>query len=91
MSLLRPSQTGIDIVDDLGVNILEKVVTRSELYTAQEVFVSGTSAEVTPIVEIDGIEITKGAGVITRRIAAYYNKVVTGKISRYRNWLTPVY
>lgn len=83
--------TLIRIVGDLGINVLENDITRSELYTAEEVFVSGTAAEVSPIVEIDGFEITEGAGEITTRIASHYREVVTGEISKYRNWLTAVY
>ncbi|MEL9990298.1 MAG: branched-chain amino acid transaminase [Thermoproteus sp.] len=81
--------TVIALAGDLGIPLLEKSITREELYTAEEAFFVGTAAEVTPIIEIDGRPL--GKGPITQKIAEAYRRVVTGKEEKYSRWLTPVY
>ena len=84
--------TVITIARDLGLTVTEKRITREELYTADEVFFTGTAAEVTPVINIDGRVIGNGEpGPITLKIKSYYMDVVHGKVSKYRNWLTPIY
>lgn len=83
--------TIIKLAQELGYNLIEEDMTRDELYTADEVFLCGTSCEIAPIVEIDGAPITNGVGKITARIASYYLDVVTGKVPKYRSWVTTVY
>ena len=64
---------------------------RTELYSADEAFLCGTMAEITPISEIDGIVYNEGKpGPITSKIAQYYHQIVKGKIAKYENWLTRV-
>ncbi len=73
----------------LGVEVVEKRLLLSELYKADEVFMVGTAAEVSPVVEIDGFTIGDGnPGRITRRIQDLYEDVVRGKVDRYKYWLT---
>ncbi|NPB08287.1 MAG: branched-chain-amino-acid transaminase [Aquificae bacterium] len=77
---------------ELVVEVVERPIARSELYTADEVFLTGTAAEITPVVEIDNRKIGKGEiGEITKQLQEIYFRAVRGKINRYRNWLTPVY
>ncbi len=84
--------TVIEIAKDLGLNVIEKRITREELYTADEVFLTGTAAEITPVVDIDGRVIGDGKpGPITLKIRNYYMDIVHGKVDKYRHWLTPVY
>ncbi|WP_367834362.1 aminotransferase class IV [Vulcanisaeta sp. JCM 16159] len=84
--------TVITIARDLGLTVIEKRITREELYTADEVFFTGTAAEVTPVVNIDGRVIGNGEpGPITLKVRSYYIDAVHGKVSKYMSWLTPVY
>lgn len=76
---------------ELGVEVAERRIRREELYTADEAFFTGTAAEVAPIVEVDGRRIGTGeAGPITRALMRLYREVVTGKVERYRGWITEV-
>ena len=84
--------TIMTIARDLGLTVIERRITREELYTADEVFFVGTAAEVTPVINIDGRVIGNGEpGPITIKIRNYYMDVVHGRIDKYRDWLTPVY
>ncbi len=84
--------TVITIARDLGLTVTEKRITREELYTADEVFFTGTAAEVTPVVNIDGRVIGNGEpGPIALKVRSYYMDVVHGRVSKYKNWLTPIY
>jgi len=74
-----------------GLSLVERAVTRNELYAADEVFFTGTAAEVTPIGEIDGYKIGKSApGPITKRLADDFEKAVRGELKQYERWLTYV-
>lgn len=77
---------------DLGIQMEERPLTREEIYTADEVFLVGTAAEITPVVEVDGRPIGPGEpGPITTKIADLYSSVVRGRSEKYLSWLTPVY
>ncbi|CCC80810.1 branched-chain amino acid transaminase [Thermoproteus tenax] len=82
-------ETVITLAGELGIHVLEKSISREELYTADEAFFVGTAAEVTPIVEIDGRPLPRGP--ITERLARKYREVVLGQDEKYLGWLTPVY
>nr|5CE8_A Chain A, Branched-chain amino acid aminotransferase [Thermoproteus uzoniensis 768-20]5CE8_B Chain B, Branched-chain amino acid aminotransferase [Thermoproteus uzoniensis 768-20]5CE8_C Chain C, Branched-chain amino acid aminotransferase [Thermoproteus uzoniensis 768-20]6THQ_A Chain A, Branched-chain-amino-acid aminotransferase [Thermoproteus uzoniensis 768-20]6THQ_B Chain B, Branched-chain-amino-acid aminotransferase [Thermoproteus uzoniensis 768-20]6THQ_C Chain C, Branched-chain-amino-acid  len=82
-------ETVISIAGDLGIPLLEKSITREELYAADEAFFVGTAAEITPIIEIDGRVLQRGP--ITQKIAETYRRIVLGKEEKYLPWLTPVY
>lgn len=80
---------------DLGLRVSSQRLTRDELYCADEVFLCGTAAEITPVVEIDGRRIGRerresGVGRITRQIQEAYLDVAHGRDARYLDWLTPV-
>ncbi len=83
--------TIMNISSDIGLHVTERFVHREELYTADELFFGGTAAEVTPILEVDGMVISGGVpGEVTENLAKLYNDTVTGKIEKYRKWLSPV-
>ena len=76
---------------DLGLEIIQKRITRDEVYIADEAFFTGTAAEVTPIRELDRIEIGQGSrGPITEKIQSSFFDIVNGRNESYRHWLTPV-
>ncbi|MDS0256172.1 branched-chain-amino-acid transaminase [Thermoplasmatales archaeon AK] len=80
------------ISQDMGMEVSERLMLRDDLYLADEVFFCGTAAEVTPVVEIDGIKIGDGKpGEITRKLGQKLSEAATGKTERYMKWLTPVY
>ncbi len=79
------------IAADLGLKVVEKRITRDEIYIADEAFFTGTAAEVTPIRELDRIEIGMGSrGPITEKIQAAFFDIVGGRNPKYADWLTPV-
>ena len=74
------------IAGDLGIPVVEKVMTRADLYTAEEMFCSGTAAEVTPVREIDERVIGE-PGPITLSIQQKYFEIVRGEDEKYSDWL----
>jgi branched-chain amino acid aminotransferase len=83
--------TIFSICKDLGIEIREKSITRDEIYIADEAFFSGTAAEVTPIRELDRIEIGSGSrGPITEKIQSAFFDIVNGRNPKYAHWLTKV-
>jgi branched-chain amino acid aminotransferase len=76
------------IAQDLGHTVVEKALIRSDLYLADELFMCGTAAEVTPIRSIDDHEI--GVGPVTRQVQEAYLATVRGKSERWAQWLEPV-
>ena len=81
----------IQIARDLGFEVVERDLARAELYLADEVFVSGTAAELTPLREIDDHAIGDGRpGEITRAVQAAFEDALHGRSERYREWLDPV-
>ncbi len=75
------------IATDLGIPVIERPLLRDELYTADEVFLTGTAAEVTPVSEIDKRKISKGAGPITKKLQKEFFSIVEGKNEKYSKWL----
>ncbi|MBB3640322.1 MULTISPECIES: branched-chain amino acid transaminase [Variovorax] len=87
--------TILHVCKDLGLELVQKRITRDEVYVADEAFFTGTAAEVTPIRELDRIEIGNrgdgGArGPITEKIQAAFFDIVNGKNPKYAHWLTKV-
>lgn len=79
----------IEIAKDLGYEVVERDIARSELALADEVFLSGTAAELTPVREIDDIEIGP-PGEITRAIQGVFEDALHGRSERYAHWLDVV-
>jgi branched-chain amino acid aminotransferase len=83
--------TIISFAAESGLQVIEKRITRDEVYSADEAFFTGTAAEVTPIRELDNRTIGKGTrGPITEKLQAMFFDVVTGKSARHQSWLTLV-
>lgn len=81
--------TLITIARDLGVAVEERLFTRDELYVADEIFLCGTAAEVTPVREVDDRQIGNGRpGEVTNLISKTFFDVVTGKSEAHREWRT---
>lgn len=76
---------------DLGIEVIEKRITRDEIYCADEAFFTGTAAEVTPIRELDNRPIGEGSrGPVTEKLQSLFFDVVGGKAPQYKHWLTPI-
>ena len=81
----------VTLARDMGIEVIEKRITRDEVYCADEAFFTGTAAEVTPIRELDGRTIGEGSrGPVTEKLQSMFFDVVGGKADKYRHWLTPV-
>jgi branched-chain amino acid aminotransferase len=80
--------TVTQIASDLGHTVIEKSLIRSDLYLADEVFMTGTAAEVTPIRSVDDHEL--GVGDVTRAIQKAYLDTVRGQSDRWSQWLDHV-
>ena len=79
------------ICQDLGLRLVEKRITRDEIYICDEAFFTGTAAEVTPIRELDRIPLGAGSrGPITEKIQAAFFDIVNGRNTKYANWLSQV-
>jgi branched-chain amino acid aminotransferase len=83
--------SAIRIAQDLGYEIVERDIARGELYHADELFMTGTAAELTPIREVDDLPIGDGArGPITERIQGVFEDALHGRSDRYADWLDVV-
>ena len=83
--------TIVQLAAEIGLTVIEKRITRDEVYTADEAFFTGTAAEVTPIRELDRRNIGTGtAGPITKQLQKMYFDAVTGKSPQHADWLTLV-
>jgi branched-chain amino acid aminotransferase len=81
----------LQIAADLGIRTEQKALPRESLYTADELFFSGTAAEVTPIRSVDRIEIGTGrAGEITLKLQRRFMDIVHGRVTDDHGWLTYV-
>lgn len=81
----------IELAAEMGIPVIEKRITRDEVYCADEAFFTGTAAEVTPIRELDNRKIGSGTrGPITARLQAMFFDCVSGKTNGHANWLTHV-
>ena len=84
-------KTVIALAEEIGLKVVEKRITRDEVYIADEAFFTGTAAEVTPIREVDGRIIGEGSrGPITERLQGLYFDQVHGRRDEHPEWLTLV-
>jgi branched-chain amino acid aminotransferase len=82
----------IELAKDLGIPVMERSLDRTELYCCDECFMTGTAAQVSPVVGVDRRPVGDGvAGPLTLKIQSIYFDAVRGKNEKYMNWLTPVY
>jgi branched-chain amino acid aminotransferase len=81
--------TAIQILREQGVEVREEPISRDELYIADEVFLTGTAAEITPVRDIDHRKIGRGeAGPVTRRVQESFFSIVKGNDSKHDHWLS---
>jgi len=84
--------TVIKIARDLGIPVKEEQIPRGQLYTCDELFMTGTAAEITPIRGVDRNPVGLGCpGEITRRIMEEFKGIITGEIADRHGWLHPVH
>ncbi len=84
--------TIIKIAKRDGLTVEEREVHREELYSCNELFFSGTAAEITPIISVDSRKVGSGRiGPVTKTLSKEYSDVVHGRSDKFRNWLTEVY
>ena len=85
-------ETVVTLAADLGIAVIERNIDRSELYTCDECFMTGTAAHVTPVVEVDHRPVGTGKpGPITRQLMQLYFDVIRGKNPKYAHWCLPCY
>jgi len=81
----------LHIADELGIPVIEQIIPREMLYICDELFFSGTAAEITPICSVDKITVGRGvAGPITKTIRKEFYGIVNGTAEDRFGWLTPV-
>jgi branched-chain amino acid aminotransferase len=84
-------RAAIQIATDLGYEVIEEQMTRADLILADELFMTGTAAELTPIREVDDHAIGDGRpGEVTRAVQTAFEDALHGRSERYRDWLDPV-
>ena len=78
--------------NEMGVETIERPVDRSELYVAEECFLTGTAAHITPVAEVDHYKIGSGEiGEVTEKLREIYFDMIRGNNPKYLDWCTPVY
>jgi branched-chain amino acid aminotransferase len=81
----------IQVMRDMGIEVVERDIARAELYLADEAFVCGTAAELTPLREVDDHPVGSGEpGALTRAVQTAFEDALHGRDERYRDWLDPV-
>jgi branched-chain amino acid aminotransferase len=84
--------TAITIARDMGYEFAERLISRTELYMSDELFLTGTAAEIIAVTNIDGHQIGNGReGPVTKSIREMYTKIVSAGVKKYMDWLTPVW
>lgn len=83
--------TVIKLAKELGVEVIERCIDRTELYTADEAFLCGSAMEITPIISVDGYQVQNKEGFYTGKIMSMYHDVVRGIVNDSRGWLTKIY
>ena len=85
-------ETALLMAHELGLEVEQRTIDRSELYIADEVFMTGTAAHITPVVEVDRVAVGDGRpGPVTKQLQERYFQAIMGRLPQYAEWLTPVY
>jgi branched-chain amino acid aminotransferase len=78
--------------EELNLNILERQVDRTEVYLCEELFLTGTAAQITAVTRVDYRPVGDGKmGPITAHLYSLFQDILRGRVSKYQHWLTPVY
>ena len=83
--------TVITLARDVGIDVIERSIDRTELYTADEAFLCGSAMEITPVYSVDRYNITNNVGKITEILHKKYTDVVLGKDTLHKTWITRIY
>ncbi|WP_415283940.1 branched-chain amino acid transaminase [Candidatus Nitrososphaera sp. FF02] len=84
--------TAMTIARSMGYTVTERPIPRAELYMADEIFLTGTAAEIIPVTSVDGHAVGTGKeGPVSKSVRQAYEKVVTGGVKEHMDWLTPVW
>ena len=76
---------------ELGIEVVERTIDRSELYIADEVLMTGTAAHVSAVIEVDRRPVGDGkTGAVTRQLQKLYFQAITGRLPKYASWCTPI-
>lgn len=79
-------------IDDMGLELERRTIDRTELYIADEVFMTGTAAHITPVTEVDRVPVADGTpGTVSKELQRRYFDAITGQVPKYRDWLTAVF
>ncbi len=82
----------MSVARDMGIEVVERSISRTELYRAEEVFLTGTGAKVSPVVEIDRYQIGNGeVGPVSKKLQEFYFRLVKGEVPQYRSWVVDPY
>ena len=81
--------TIIKIAGDMGIEVIERTIDRTEVYTCDEAFLCGSAMEITPISSVDGYLL--GDAELTEKIHKVYLESVIGKNKKHKGWVTPIY
>ena len=85
-------ESAMTIAKDLGYEVIERHIARTELYMADEIFLTGTAAEIVPVINIDGHAVGNGKeGPLTKNIREMYAKIVSAEAKEHLDWLTSVW
>jgi len=77
---------------ELGLTVVERPIDRTEVYLCEELFLTGTAAQITAVTQVDHRAIGSGQmGPVAARLRELFNEIVRGQVERYHGWLTPVY
>jgi branched-chain amino acid aminotransferase len=77
--------------DELGLEVVQRTIDRTELYVAEECFLTGTAAHLSPVVEVDRRRVGSGAiGPITKKLQALFFDVIRGRNAKYADWVKAV-
>jgi branched-chain amino acid aminotransferase len=84
-------KSAITIARDLGFEVVERDISRGELYLADEIYLTGTAAELVPVREVDDHPVGDGTrGEVTTAVQAAFEDALHGRTERYRDWLDPI-
>lgn len=83
--------TVIKLAKDSGVDVVERSIDRTELYTADEAFLCGSAMEITPVYSVDRYVISDEAGELTRKLHKKYLDAAMGKDEKHKDWVTGIY
>ena len=81
----------LDAQRQMGLDVVERNVSRTEIYEAKEAFLCGTSIEIAPILSVDHIQLGHQPGEITKQLRDQYFTIARGETDQYSHWRTPIY